>query len=215
MIKNRTEDQKAKQKLIMAGFLAAVFVIFTLVAVLFALIESQKSVTLDILVAPKDAVIMLNGERYKNGEYHIEPGEYEINVTHAELEPYYSVISFTSGEDVKLYLYLTGTDGDMSWYLAHNEDDMIVTSIGDYYANLKSQEYAASDPIFAITPYYDYNKGFKVNAMRNDNGNTEIIIYLYTCDENRVETLRNNAYRWLDEAQIDLNKYDLSYKYCE
>ena len=213
--KIRTGDDIAKQRLVMAGFLAAVFVILVLVAVLFAIIEGRKSVALDILVAPKDAVITLNGERYKNGEYRVEPGEYEVSITHDGLEPYYKVVDFADGEDVKMYLYLTGADGDMSWYLTHNEDDMIVTSIGDYYANKKSQEYAASDPIFAVTPYYDYNKGFKVNAERLDDGRVEIIVYLYTCDESRVESLKSNAQKWLAEKQIELDKYSLNYKYCD
>ena len=213
--KIRTGDDIAKQRLVMAGFLAAVFVILVLVAVLFAIIEGRKSVALDILVAPKDAVITLNGERYKNGEYRVEPGEYEVSITHDRLEPYYKVVDFADGEDVKMYLYLTGADGDMSWYLTHNEDDMIVTSIGDYYANKKSQEYAASDPIFAVTPYYDYNKGFKVNAERLDDGQVEIIVYLYTCDESRVESLKSNAQKWLAEKQIELDKYSLNYKYCD
>ena len=211
----KTGDEMAKQRLVMAGFLTALFVILTLIAVLFAIIEGRKSVSLDILVAPKDAVITLNGERYKNGEYRVEPGEYEVSITREGLEPYYKVVDFADGEDVKMYLYLTGVDGDMSWYLTHSEDDMIVTSIGDYYANKKSQEYAASDPIFAVTPYYDYDKGFKVNAAQGEDDKVEVIIYLYTCDENRLETLKENAHKWLNEKQIDLEKYKLSYKYCD
>lgn len=211
----KTGDEIAKQRLVMAGFLAAVFVILTLIAVLFAIIEGKKSVTLDILVAPKDAVIILNGERYKNGEYRVEPGKYEVSITREGFESYYKEVNFADGEEVKMYLYLTGPNGDMSWYLTHSDDDMIVTSIGDYYANKKSQEYVASDPIFAVTPYYDYDKGFKVNAMRGDDDKVEIIIYLYTCDENRLEVLKKNAGAWLEKQQIDMNSYTLTYKYCD
>lgn len=211
----KTGDEKAKQRLVMAGFLAVIFVILVLVAILFAIIEGRKSVSLDILVAPKDAVITLNGQKYKNGEYRVEPGEYEVSITHDELESYHEVREFTDGEEVKMYLYLTGENGDMSWYLTHNEDDMIVTSIGDYYANKKSQEYAESDPIFAITPYYDYNKGFKVNAARSEDGKVEIIVYLYTCDEDRLGVLKKNAGAWLEKQQIDVGKYTLTYKYCD
>ncbi len=211
----KTGDEIAKQRLVMAGFLVALFVILTLIAVLFAIIEGRKSVSLDILVAPKDAVITLNGAKYKNGEYRVEPGEYEVSVTHDELESYHKVMEFADGEEVKMYLYLTGENGDMSWYLTHNEDDMIVTSIGDYYANKKSQEYAESDPIFAITPYYDYDKGFKVNAVRGEDGKVEIIVYLYTCDENRLGVLEKNAGAWLEKKQVDVDKYVLTYKYCD
>lgn len=209
----KTGDEKAKQRLVMMGFLVGVFVILVLVAILFAIIEGRKSVTLDILVAPKDAVITLNGEEYKNGEHHVEPGEYEINIAHAELEPYSKVVNFEDGEDVKLCLYLTGTNGDMSWYLAHPDDDMLLNTIGDYYAKEKSEKYVASDPVFAVTPYYDYNNGFRVNAERKD-GKVEIIVYLYTCDENRLEVLKKNAGAWLEKQQVDLDNYNLTYKYC-
>ena len=156
----KTGDEMAKQRLVMAGFLAVLFVILTLMAVLFAIIEGRKSVSLDILVAPKDAVITLNGERYKNGEYRVEPGEYEVSITHEGLEPYYKVVDFADGEEVKMYLYLTGVDGDMSWYLAHSEDDMIVTSIGDYYANKKSQEYSVRSHSSA-----DLSSGMLISTM--------------------------------------------------
>lgn len=212
----RTGDEKAKQRLVMVGFLAGIFVILVLVAILFAIIEGRKSVTLDILVTPGDAVITLNGEKYKNGEYHVEPGEYEINIAHAELEPYSKVVNFEDGEDVKLYLYLTGANGDMSWYLTHPDDDMLLNTIGDYYAKEKSEKYVASDPVFAVTPHYDYNNGFRINAIWEENEPTpEIIVYLYTCDENRVDTLKNNANQWLEGQGIDLGAYSLVYKYCE
>ena len=214
MVKTKTGDEKAKRRLVMAGFLAAGFVILVLVAVLFALIEGRKTVTLDILVAPQSAEILLNGEKYKNGTYYVEPGEYEINITHEELEPYRKIVEFADGEEVKMYLYLTGTDGDMSWYLAHPDDDMLLNTIGDYYAKERSEKYVASDPVFAVTPYYDYNNGFRVNAERKDD-KVEIIVYLYTCDENRLEVLKKNAGAWLDKQQIDLSKYTLTYKSCE
>ena len=212
----KNQDQKMKKRLMMGVLFAGIFAILVLVAVLFAIIESGKSVTLNILVAPQDAEILLNGSKYKNGSYRVEPGEYEIKITHAELEPYDEVRWFGEGETVDLYLYLTGPDGDMSWYLTHNADDMIVTGIGDYYANLESQAYAASDPVFMITPYYDYNNGFKVNAMKKtDDEKNEIIVYLYTCDKGRVDILKANANKWLDEQELNLENYTLTYKYCD
>ncbi len=211
----KTNDEKARQRLALIGFSMVAFVILVLAIILFAIIESSKSVTLDILVAPKSAVIKINDKVYKNGTYHVEPGEYIINITHDELEPYNDVANFKDGEDVKLYLYLTGKDGDMGWYLGHTDDDMLLNTIGDYYANEESKEYVASDPIFKITPYYDYNNGFRVNAAKNNDGKTEVIVYLYTCDEGRVENLKNNAKKWLEKNQIVLDNYDLTYKYCE
>lgn len=215
-IKAKTGDDKAKQRLIMAWFLAGLFVILVLVAIFFSIIESRKTVTLDILVVPQSAVTKLNGQVYENGTHHIEPGEYELSITHDELEPHHETLVLNDGENAKLYLYLTGKDGNMDWYLNHKEDDMLLNTIGDYYAEEDSQKYVASDPIFAITPYYDYNNGFRINAMWKENEPTpEIIVYLYTCDEDRLDTLKNNANQWLEEQGIDLNIYGLAYKYCE
>lgn len=210
-----TADQKAKQRLITTVFVVAIFVVIALVIVLVAIIESYKTVTVDILVAPKNAVVTLNGDTYSNGKHRLEPGEYEINITHSELEPYHKTVEFTDGEEVKIYIYLTGPDGDMSWYLTHPDDDMTVTAIGDYYANEKSQQYVVSDPVFAVTPYYDYNNGFRINAARNDDGKVEIIVYLYTCDDEKVEDLKANAHKWLDQQQLELDKYTVTYKYCD
>lgn len=209
-------DEKAKQRLIIAWLLVGVFVVLVLLVILFAIIESRKTVTLDILVVPQSAVTKLNGQVYGNGTHHIEPGEYELSITHDELESHHETLSFSDGENAKLYLYLTGKDGNMDWYLNHKEDDMLLNTIGDYYAEEDSRKYVASNPIFAITPYYDYNNGFRINAAWKENESTpEIIIYLYTCDENRLYTLKGNANQWLEEQGIDLNVYSLVYKYCE
>ena len=214
-LKATTADQKAKQRLVTTVFVAAIFVVIVLVIVLVAIIESYKTVTVDILVAPQDAVVTLNGDKYSNGKHRLEPGEYEISITHSELEPYHKTVEFADGEEVKIYLYLTGPDGDMSWYLTHPNDDMTVTTIGDYYANEKSQQYVASDPVFAVTPYYDYNNGFRINAARNDDGKVEIIVYLYTCDDGKVEGLKANARSWLEQQGLELDKYTMTYKYCD
>lgn len=213
---NKTADEKAKQRLVMAGLMAGVFVILVLVAVLMAIVESYKTVNLDIMVAPLDAKVELNGQEYKNGKYRVEPGEYEVSITHSELESYYEKMTLEDGADVKLYKYLTGKDGDMGWYLTHEKDDMVVTNIGDYFAGEKSKEYAASDPVFAVTPYYDYDRGFRVNAAKNEEGGkNEIIVYLYTCDDGRVERLKKNANAWLESKKIQLDNYIVTYKYCE
>ena len=209
------QDQKKKQRLLTIGVFVGLFMVLVAVAVIFAIVESRKSVTLDIMVAPQSAEILLNGKKYENGTQKIEPGKYEISITHEELESYQETREFTAGEEAKLYVILAGPDGDMSWYATHRDDVMIVVGIGDYYADIESKEYVASDPVFTITPYQNYDKGFKVNAQKGEDGaKTEIIIYLYTCDEKKLSVLKNNAIDWLNKKGIDLDNYTLTYKYC-
>ena len=57
--KRKTADEKAKQRLVMAGLIAGIFVIMVLVAVLMAIIESYKTVSLDVMVTPLDAKVEL------------------------------------------------------------------------------------------------------------------------------------------------------------
>ena len=60
----------------------------------------------------------------------------------------------------------------MDWYLSHEEDQMILNTIGGEQAVRESQEYSKNYPISTILPiiYADYDKEWNYTEYRIDGG---------------------------------------------
>lgn len=174
--------------------------------------RARHSATLEIAVAPTSATLTLNGKEYKNGTHHLLPGVYEVSLTREGLEPYYDTIELPANEKKYLYKYLTGPDGDISWYYEHPEDAMAFTTVSDHEANLKANEYASRDPIFAVTPYYDHiNNHYKISVNYNDENEIVVTVNLNTCTDLLREQYIDEANKYLEDNNLNLNDYEMNY----
>ena len=130
-----TEKQMSNRiKLIIAG--VVIFVIAVIAILIAWIINIPKTATIEVIVAPSDAKILIGEKRYKNGTHKIEPGDYSIAVTRDDFSPYASEFSIEEGETKKLLVCLNEIDGN-TWYDEHKEDDDICRKA----AELASEEY--------------------------------------------------------------------------
>ena len=68
-----------KRTLIIA---VAVFVAIAIIfSVYWVVIESPKTATIDIVVAPVSADVKVGNVRFNNGKHRIEPGTYDVGIT--------------------------------------------------------------------------------------------------------------------------------------
>ena len=72
----------------------------------------------------------------------------------------------------KYYTYLMPTDGSFKWYLEHEEDMMILNTIGDAEANVNATNYLEKYPIVDALPiiYANYDKEWNYTEFRVDGG---------------------------------------------
>ena len=100
-----TEKQMSNRiKLIIA---AAVIFVIAVIAILIAfIINIPKTATIEVIVAPSDAKILIGEKRYKNGTHKIEPGDYSIAVTRDDFSPYASEFTIGDGETKKILVCL-------------------------------------------------------------------------------------------------------------
>ena len=203
-----TEKQMSNRiKLIIAG--VVIFVIAVIAILIAWIINIPKTATIEVIVAPSDAKILIGEKRYKNGTHKIEPGDYSIAVTRDNFSPYASEFSIEEGETKKLLVCLNEIDGN-TWYDEHKEDDDICRKAAELASEEYKKEKQTAD-IYSVTPYNSYDDGFNIVAYEDEEKGTIIKITLLSCKEARREALKPNALDWLKRHNVDPEQYTIEY----
>ena len=107
-------------------------VVAVLVVVLVIVIHNTKTATVDIMVAPMDAVVELNGTRYENMRSHnVVPGEYHVKILMDGMQTKEYDINLERDGFVRIWEYLLSADGSFDYYLSHPEDEAVLENIID------------------------------------------------------------------------------------
>ena len=203
-----TEKQMSNRiKLIIAG--VVIFVIAVIAILIAWIISIPKTATIEVIVAPSDAKILIGEKRYKNGTHKIEPGDYSIAVTRDNFSPYASEFSIEEGETKKLLVCLNEIDGN-TWYDEHKEDDDICRKAAELASEEYKKEKQTAD-IYSVTPYNSYDDGFNIVAYEDEEKGTIVKITLLSCKEARREALKPNALEWLKKHNVDPEQYTIEY----
>lgn len=203
-----TEKQMSNRiKLIIAG--VVIFVIAVIAILIAWIINIPKTATIEVIVAPSDAKILIGEKRYKNGTHKIEPGDYSIAVTRDNFSPYASEFSIEEGETKKLLVCLNEIDGN-TWYDEHKEDDDICRKAAELASEEYKKEKQTAD-IYSVTPYNSYDDGFNIVAYEDEEKGTIVKITLLSCKEARREALKPNALEWLKKHNVDPEQYTIEY----
>ena len=203
-----TEKQMSNRiKLIIAG--VVIFVIAVIAILIAWIINIPKTATIEVIVAPSDAKILIGEKRYKNGTHKHEPGDYSIAVTRDDFSPYASEFSIKEGETKKLLVCLNEIDGN-TWYDEHKEDDDICRRAAELASEEYKKEKQTAD-IYSVTPYNSYDDGFNIVAYEDEEKGTVVKITLLSCKEARREALKPNALEWLKKHNVDPEQYTIEY----
>lgn len=95
--------------------------IITLVLAIFLVIipaikDAGRLAFLDVLVAPVDATVTINGEEYRNAVYEMEPGHYTATIAKDGFKPVTAEFDLEKDKTAGLYLYLEPSDGSWAYY---------------------------------------------------------------------------------------------------
>lgn len=128
-------------------------VVAVLLAILIIVIHNSKTVTIDVMVAPREAVVELNGAKYENLQSHnVAPGEYHVVLSMEGMQTKEFDLSLTDGNFVRIWDYLLDAEGGFSYYIAHPEDVAILESVADDEAKVWLEEYNKVWGIVNILP---------------------------------------------------------------
>lgn len=92
--------------------------------VIFGVVQSGRNAIIDFEVTPLDAEISLNGRGgYKNGEYKVFPGEYQVEVSYEGMETKTLNVNVGANDYVTVATFLKGEDGFSYYELRDNYSD--------------------------------------------------------------------------------------------
>ena len=190
-------------------------VLIFITLILFIVALSLKDTTeVEIRIAPSSATVTIDGKEYQNGTFRISSGNHQVKIEKAGFEA--KEFSFNTAETTKVYSYLIETDGSYNWYLNHQDDALLLTSIGDYESHLKSASYAKKYPISTILPiiYANYDEAYNYTEYRIDGGefpgcNSDFCIKITDTTGGNYDA----AIQKLKETNFNPGDYQIIYEY--
>lgn len=211
-------ESNEKQKKIVRGtaiFIIIAFIGLVIYSVINLIVNADKTATIKILVAPSDATVLIDGREYPTDRtIKIEPGTYAVKIEKAGFIAFNGSIKADANATSYLYEYLNEEDENGTYYKDNENELYRAQRISDKKADIFQENYTGTDNIWNVTPYDDYPSGYKIYAEKDEAGSVIINVYLYTCDNSRVEKLKKKALEYLEEKKINTNNYIMRYSNC-
>ncbi len=204
-LKNLTKNTK-----IILISIASLFAVGLIALVVILILNSRKTATLEISVAPASATIKINGNSMRNGQYHVEPGSYEAEITADGFEPYSGKIELNAGDTNGFFIVLFPTDETSDYYDAHPEDD----ALAEYTTNraiFLAEEATHTDPIWQFTPYHSEDNTFMIDPTITEEGNLVVQLTLTSCFPTRQDEAKKSIEDWFTKNSLSLDSYDYFY----
>lgn len=196
-------------------FMAIAFtVLIAIISILLTLVFKSSTREVEVLVAPASATVTIDGKTYDNGIHNLPAKEVSV---HIEKPGFVSQdFTFNTTTNDKLYAFLLQKDGTFSWYETHHDDDIIMTTIGDYLNSNTANQYIKSYPEIEKLPiiYAAYDGNYDYTEFRIDGGKFEKCSSDFCLKV--TDTTGGNfefAKQLLKEKGIDPEKYELLYEY--
>lgn len=200
-----------KYPLLIVGFIVLIFA--TIILFITALNLNGTS-EIELLVAPASASVTIDGKAYQNGTFRIPSGTHTIKIEKDNFNS--KEFTFDTGNTDKIYAYILESDGSYNWYLNHSEDALILTSIGDYEAALKAENYAKTYQISSILPiiYANYDEQYNYTEYRIDGGsftgcNSDFCLKITDTTGGNYDAAKQK----IEDAGFNPDDYQILYEY--
>lgn len=213
MFLNRIQQLKPYQKILV--FLLPVSL--TIITFIIFFYFSTNSAGIDILVAPKNAELYIDGKKYPNkGTFITTPGKKEVIIKADGFTEYKKDIIFYSRQNTLIHEMLNPDDSNKDYYSTHPEEANLYEQIYEEKFAKEIDQYD-KDPIFKITPVRNFKLGFSASVSRDEKDFNKITltIDLMTCRDNQVENLKKVAESYFRQKGINLSKYQVNYTHCD
>ena len=215
-LKTNDEHELKIKKAIL--FAIGVLGIILLVAIIHFIINLPKTSKIEILVAPKDAVVEIGDKKFGTEKtIRIEPGTYKVKIHREGFIDYEGEIEAKKDETSYILEYLIETESTKNYYKNNDDDHSRRQTIEDLRADhFKDNSNMNSDKIFSLTPFDDYVGGYKITA-KDEGEKTTLTIYIYTCNDENADDykrFKGNALKHLEDIGININNYTVKYTQC-
>lgn len=205
---NSNLNKIEKNRLILIAISITVFALLCVIAIILAIRSSIYSAHVIINVAPGDAKIIIDEKNYKNGEIALKPGRYQAKISRKGFESIDIDFEAKNDEKYKLYACLKTTESTEGWYDEHKDDSILCNTANEYLLR-EAQSKKLSDPIFKVTPFHSYDKGFNIDPYFDDDNRIVVKITALSCNAERREGLFEAAIKYLQNNGINPGNYTI------
>lgn len=212
-------------------FLAVDVIAIILVAVIIANQVSKVSI-INFNIAPVDATISVNGDtHYKNGQYDVKPGKYEISISHEGLETKTISIDLAARDYANVATFLKQSNDNFEFYelmennqsyrklkeIASEEDNITIdkdTSAQKFIANFEQKMSIMNALPIKGYVYADPTVNMSTGGFVIENGQSRKECKKSTCLVVRYhgKDYEGEVIKQIKKAGYDPNDYQLVYE---
>ena len=218
------DENELKFKKAILFFLGIIGLILLAFGIYFV-ININKTATVEILVSPIDATVKIGQNTFSTKQtIRVEPGTYDISITRDGFYSYTGQIEAKKGKTSYVLECLSRVPESTINY-NYDEYNKRCLNISDMEVDLEYADYLEknTDKIYSLTPSGSYSDGYKIYTKNKtdeneaENEKITIIIYLYTCADEKsakYQTYKQNALNKLKAFDINLDNYNIEYSKC-
>lgn len=149
---NQAEKYEKRRKYLLIASIIGFFVLVIFIIIAFIL-DSQKTATVDVLVAPSFSQIEIDGHKLKTvGQQRLKPGEYIAKISADGFETQEIPITLIENEETKLYLVLNPTSDNSDFYDNNSKEANLAQRINEALVSINAELYLKKYPIVGVLP---------------------------------------------------------------
>ncbi len=208
-------------KVISGVILVNVIAVICLVVAI--IIHNNKTATIDIVVAPNDAKILINGQSYNNySSVDLLPGNYKAEISMDGMQTRTVDFSLGDGAFYRLYAYLLDDSGSFKYYNTRPDEVGILETIMEFNTDDRElsgyvEKFNRVYGILDVLPLYRSGEGgvYIEQAGTGYDDDNNMVIDTSNCDEIVcLEVYGNNkelANKLITEAGYNPDDYTINY----
>lgn len=149
-----SEETYTRNRKFLLLFSIVAIIVIAISAIVLTIINSQKSATIQIIVAPTTATVKIDGHQFKTEDtVHYYPGNFTAEISATGFTSQTLDLELVADQEAHLYIALEPTADNADYYEQHLIDANRRQAVYDASYQLGSDEYATKYPIVTILPY--------------------------------------------------------------
>lgn len=203
---------KKLNPLILWAIIVDIVVIAVIVAI--NIINSKRNAIFDILIAPVDATITVDGVEFKNGTYKFFPGQHEVKIVADGFTTKTTTVNLEENKTVKLYTFLVPENNEYIKYAYNPENITVLMKVGQGNQRVEEfiDDYNLQMALIEKLPYaYSDAEGRRFTILDITDDECKKIVCLSVTDISG-EGNYSFAKQYLSEKGLNEQYYDLSYR---
>lgn len=209
---NKNMKTKKLNPLILWAIIVDIVVIAVIVVI--NIINSKRNAIFDILIAPVDATITVDGVEFKNGAYKFFPGQHEVKIVADGFTTKTATVNLEENKTIKLYTFLVPENNEYIKYAYNPENITVLMKVGQGNQRVEEfiDDYNLQMALIEKLPYaYSDAEGRRFTILDITDDECKKIVCLSVTDISG-EGNYSFAKQYLGEKGLNEQYYDLSYR---